>query len=166
MQEFSEARALIHAKAISDDLGPHPPSHSALQRGSLYLAAQLNQLAASPHARDDVTTMWAAHRASGGADVNLFAFDLATTYDNVTNLYFTISPTDPEKAARPALLLNSHYDSAIGVPGAADCAACVAVLLEAARAILHNPGYPIEVPLVILLNAAEESFVTVGTGDG
>lgn len=91
----------------------------------------------------------------------MFGVKTANTYENLTNIYFVISPADPEKAARPGLLLNAHYDSTFGAPGAADCASCVGVLLEAARAILHDPNFPVEVPLAMLWNGGEEAFVTV-----
>ena len=43
--------------------------------------------------------------------------------------------------------------------GASDCAACVAVALEAARVLVQNKARRLQAPLVVLLNGGEEAFL-------
>ena len=43
--------------------------------------------------------------------------------------------------------------------GASDCAACVAVALEAARVLVQDRARRLQAPLVVLLNGGEEAFL-------
>lgn len=70
----------------------------------------------------------------------------------VENIVATLPGEDREA---PVILLMSHYDSAVGSPGAADDAAGVASSLEAVRAILAD-GRPRPRDLVVLITDAEE----------
>ena len=56
-------------------------------------------------------------KASGGLSRNLFTFEMANTYVNLTNVVLYVEPKDEEAARKPALLLNAHFDSALGSPG-------------------------------------------------
>ncbi|KAH6555197.1 hypothetical protein KP509_1Z274600 [Ceratopteris richardii] len=58
----------------------------------------------------------------------------------------------------PAVLVNGHFDSAIGSPGAGDCASCVATMLEAVRLIIDSGWVPPR-PIIFLFNGAEELFM-------
>lgn len=50
--------------------------------------------------------------------------------------------------------------------GASDCASCVGVLLEVARATIADPRVSLAAPLVVLLNGGEETFLQVQTLSG
>jgi hypothetical protein len=63
---------------------------------------------------------------------------------------------DDKDQLKPALLVNTHFDSAIGAPGASDAGACVAVMLETLRAMRHHPAP--RSPVIFLFNGAEESL--------
>jgi hypothetical protein len=63
---------------------------------------------------------------------------------------------DDKDQLKPALLVNTHFDSAIGAPGASDAGACVAVMLETLRAMRHQPAP--RSPVIFLFNGAEESL--------
>lgn len=54
------------------------------------------------------------------------------------------------------LLMNSHYDSVPGSPGAGDDGSMVVVMLEVMRVISKSQG-PLEHPIVFLFNGAEEN---------
>ncbi|KAJ3291758.1 hypothetical protein HK104_005826 [Borealophlyctis nickersoniae] len=76
-------------------------------------------------------------------------------YSNVTNVVARLScgPTCNQNA----ILLNSHYDSTIVSPGAADDGAGVAVMLEMVR-ILSMRKRPLKNAVIFLWNGAEESL--------
>ncbi|MCO5554640.1 hypothetical protein L7F22_008173 [Adiantum nelumboides] len=70
---------------------------------------------------------------------------------------YRISPAVADEDA-PAVLVNGHFDSAIGSPGAGDCASCVATMLEAVRLIIDTDWVPPS-PIIFLFNGAEELFM-------
>lgn len=49
--------------------------------------------------------------------MGLLGLELANIYQNLTNIVLTITPKDCD--ATPAVLVNAHYDSAVGSPGQA-----------------------------------------------
>jgi Zn-dependent M28 family amino/carboxypeptidase len=61
------------------------------------------------------------------------------SYQNLTNVLFRISSSRPESKTL-AILLNSHLDSTLPSPGAADDALCVAMSLEIARNLIESTG--------------------------
>ncbi|XP_057949566.1 uncharacterized protein LOC131144739 isoform X2 [Malania oleifera] len=58
----------------------------------------------------------------------------------------------------PSVLLNGHFDSPLGSPGAGDCGSCVASMLEMARLIVDSKWVPPR-PIIFLFNGAEELFM-------
>ncbi|EMS58760.1 Endoplasmic reticulum metallopeptidase 1 [Triticum urartu] len=58
----------------------------------------------------------------------------------------------------PSLLVNGHFDSPLGSPGAADCGSCVASMLELSRLMLESGWVPPR-PVIFLFNGAEELFL-------
>nr|XP_043638114.1 endoplasmic reticulum metallopeptidase 1 isoform X2 [Erigeron canadensis] len=58
----------------------------------------------------------------------------------------------------PSILLNAHFDSPPGSPGASDCGSCVASIMELAR-ITVDSGWVPPKPLIFLFNGAEELFM-------
>ncbi|KPJ07504.1 Endoplasmic reticulum metallopeptidase 1 [Papilio machaon] len=123
----------------------------------------LRQVAAhaSPHNSLEIDV----HSASG-------AFPL-TFLDGMNNVYRDVQSvvarargrggetSSARRTARPtrtALLINCHYDTVPGSPGASDDGAGCAVALEALRALLAAPR-PLRHDLVLLLNGAEENIL-------
>lgn len=80
-------------------------------------------------------------------------------YQNVTNVVVRLSWQDStvasSKADDFAILVNAHYDSVPGSPGAADDGIGVACMLEALRILAHGPR--LRRPIIMLFNGAEES---------
>ncbi|KAL4192488.1 hypothetical protein AMTRI_Chr06g194510 [Amborella trichopoda] len=70
---------------------------------------------------------------------------------------FRISSAD-SKDSDPSVLVNGHFDSPLGSPGAGDCASCVASMLELARLIVESGWVPPR-PIIFLFNGAEEVFL-------
>ena len=54
--------------------------------------------------------------------------------------------------------------SAVLLAGAADCASCVATLLELARLVVQNPSIQLSGPLIFLLNGGEETAMQASHG--
>lgn len=52
---------------------------------------------------------------TGSVLMGLLGLELANIYQNLTNVVLTITPRGCE--ATPAVLVNAHYDSAVGSPG-------------------------------------------------
>ena len=62
------------------------------------------------------------------------------TYRGLSNIIVRVSNgTDASK--EHAVLVNSHLDSTLPSPGAADDALAVGVMLECMRVLLHTPGW-------------------------
>jgi len=54
-------------------------------------------------------------QVSGGVLMALLGLELANIYQNLTNIVLTITPKAYQTV--PAVLVNGHFDSAIGSPG-------------------------------------------------
>jgi len=54
-------------------------------------------------------------QVSGGVLMALLELELANIYQNLTNIVLTITPKAHQTV--PAVLVNGHFDSAIGSPG-------------------------------------------------
>jgi hypothetical protein len=94
-----------------------------------------------------------------------FLGGFTSVYRNVTNVVARLSwaeagkgeiPHDQSQPMNlPSILINAHYDSVPGSPGASDDGVGVAVMLELARVLASGP--PLQHPVVFLFNGAEES---------
>ncbi|KAL6983889.1 hypothetical protein U1Q18_017261 [Sarracenia purpurea var. burkii] len=78
-------------------------------------------------------------------------------YRNHINIIFRISSVD-SKDTDPSVLVNGHFDSPVGSPGAGDCGSCVASMLEIARLAVDSGWVPHR-PVIFLFNGAEELFM-------
>lgn len=65
---------------------------------------------------------------------------LYKTYVNLTNIVVRVSDGTPE-GKEHAVLVNSHLDSTLPSPGAADDALSVGVMLECIRVLVSSPGW-------------------------
>ncbi|KAL8550501.1 hypothetical protein ACS0TY_009068 [Phlomoides rotata] len=70
---------------------------------------------------------------------------------------FRISSIDSQDSD-PSVLLNGHFDTPPGSPGAGVCGSCVASLLELARLTVDSGWLPPR-PIIFLFNGAEELFM-------
>ncbi|XP_065367014.1 endoplasmic reticulum metallopeptidase 1 [Calliphora vicina] len=75
-------------------------------------------------------------------------------YQSIQNVVVKLSAKD--STSDNYLLINSHYDSVPGSPGAGDDGSMVAVMLEVMRVISKSEG-PLKHPIVFLFNGAEEN---------
>lgn len=65
---------------------------------------------------------------------------LYKTYRNLTNIVIRISDGTPE-GKEHALLVNSHLDSTLPSPGAADDAIAVGIMLDCIRVLVETPEW-------------------------
>lgn len=65
---------------------------------------------------------------------------LYKNYVNLSNIVIRVSD-GTEKGKEHAVLINSHLDSTLPSPGAADDALSVGVMLECARVLVNTPGW-------------------------
>ena len=107
-------------------------------KASDYLLDQLEQIQAlAEKTRDDLNVEVEVQTVSGSYHLDLFMTPVYLTYSGLDNLLLRITPDGVDKTAG-ALLVNAHFDTAIGSPGAADCASCTAIAIETARAIVAD----------------------------
>lgn len=133
---FSAVRAMADIRRIAR--APHPTGSAENRHVRDYLVRRLEDM---------------------GLEVRIQRADPVRSRDagwamgaNVENIVATLPGEDRDA---PVILLMSHYDSAVGSPGAADDAAGVASSLEAVRAILADDR-PRQRDLVVLITDAEE----------
>lgn len=132
--QFSADRASQEVAAIAR--APHPmgtAAHAAVER---YLVNQLKVLGLRPQ----IASMTATMPFSPGV---IWA-----------GLAQHIVARIPGTANTGAVLIAAHYDSVSTTPGAADCSACVATVLETVRALKAGP--PLKNDVIVLLADAEE----------
>lgn len=86
---------------------------------------------------------------------------MATSYHNVSNVVVKISPKNTNSESY--LLVNSHFDSEVGSPAAADAGVMIVVMLETLRVISISKK-ELKNPIVFLLNGAEESNLLAAHG--
>ena len=84
-------------------------------------------------------------------------------YKNVSNVIVRISWPEVEAQydhsldiVNQAILVNAHFDTVAGSPGASDDGLGVAIMLEVTRSIVN--GKALKKPIIMLFNGAEESI--------
>ncbi|KND02739.1 uncharacterized protein SPPG_01822 [Spizellomyces punctatus DAOM BR117] len=93
--------------------------------------------------------------ADGSHRFDLMGQAVLKTYSNITNILARLS-CGP-KCNENAILLNSHFDSTIVSPGAADDGVGVAVMLDLVR-VLSQTRKPLRNSVIFLWNGAEETL--------
>jgi peptidase M28-like protein len=132
--QFSADRAFPIVASVAK--APHPMGTTAHRSVETYLLGRLTALGLKPQ----ISSMTATARFSAGV---IWA-------GNARHIVVRI----PGTANTGALLLAAHYDSVPTTGGAADCAACVATVLETVRALKAGP--PLRNDVIVLLADAEE----------
>ncbi|XP_073847635.1 endoplasmic reticulum metallopeptidase 1-like [Musca autumnalis] len=79
---------------------------------------------------------------------------MATSYHNVSNVIVKLAPKTTKSESY--LLVNSHFDSEVGTPAAADAGVMIVVMLEVLR-VISSSEKELKNPIVFLFNGAEES---------
>ncbi|KAF0908818.1 hypothetical protein E2562_028641 [Oryza meyeriana var. granulata] len=153
--EFSEGRVLNHLRRLSVDIPGRQEGSPGLEAAAQYIKGQLEELAAraGPEYRIEVEETL----VSGSFSMIFLRHRVTLAYRNHKNIVMRISSNVSEDQD-VAFLVNGHFDSPLGSPGAADCGSCVASMLELSRLIVDSRWVPSQ-PVIFLFNGAEELFL-------
>ncbi|XP_020090574.1 endoplasmic reticulum metallopeptidase 1-like [Ananas comosus] len=154
-EAFSEARAIDHIRRLTVDIPGRQEGRPGLEEAARYIRAQLEGIAAraGPSYRVEVDETL----VSGSFSMMFLRHRVTLAYRNHKNVIIRISSNVSEDHD-PSVLVNGHFDSPLGSPGAGDCGSCVASMLELARLIVDSKWIPPR-PVIFLFNGAEELFL-------
>lgn len=153
--EFSEGRVLQHLRRLAVDIPGRQEGSPGLEAAAQYIKGQLEGLAA--HAGPQYRVEVEETLVSGSFSMMFLRHRVTLGYRNHKNIVMRISSNVSEED-EPSLLVNGHFDSPLGSPGASDCGSCVASMLELSRLILESGWVPPR-PVIFLFNGAEELFL-------
>ncbi|KAG1845888.1 hypothetical protein DFJ58DRAFT_664100 [Suillus subalutaceus] len=163
LPQLSEATILQYAKYLSEDIGFRTPGtreHALADAWMTEKAYQLKEecervITAQP-GRKLQCEVW-RQEGSGSHRFDMMAARLYKRYVNLSNIIIRLSDgTDQGKL--DAVLINSHLDSTLPSPGAADDALSVGVMIECVRVLVNTPGWEPKHAVIFLFNNAEESL--------
>jgi hypothetical protein len=165
---FSEGRALRLTTHLAQTIGHRQVATWGEEQAAQYLmqkGREVQQLAMQ-YRPDDLEVQVLRESVTGAVTMEVFGYEIANVFNNLTNVLVVMTPKDPIKAQNKAVLINGHYDSTLGTVGASDCASCVAVGMEIARTIASNTPdqIPVLSPLVFLFNGGEETLMQASYG--
>lgn len=103
------------------------------------------------------------HNVSGQFSMKLKS-DFLSVYRNLKNLVAKLDPVSKfEDATENSVLVNCHYDSVAGSPGAGDDASSCSLMLEVLRAFSQRRT-PLRHSIIFLFNSAEENMLQASHG--
>ncbi|KAJ7957577.1 Endoplasmic reticulum metallopeptidase 1 [Quillaja saponaria] len=155
LDRFSEARAFEHIRVLSKEIDGRQEGRPGLREAARYIKGELESIKerGGPNIRIEIEETV----VNGSFQMNFLGHSIALGYRNHTNIIMRIGSAD-SKDTDPSVLLNGHFDSPLGSPGAGDCGSCVASMLEVARLIVDSGWVPPR-PAIFLFNGAEELFM-------
>ncbi|CAI9093219.1 OLC1v1028664C2 [Oldenlandia corymbosa var. corymbosa] len=155
LDRFSEARAVQHVRVLSQDIGVRQEGSPGLRKAALYIKSQLELIKerAGPNVRIEIEET----EVNGTFSMVFLGHSISLAYRNHTNILMRISSVNSQEND-PSVLVNGHFDTAPGSPGAGDCGSCVASMLELARLCVDSAWVPHR-PVIFLFNGAEELFL-------
>ncbi|KAG8734211.1 hypothetical protein FRC10_011815 [Ceratobasidium sp. 414] len=159
----SEAQILAHVRALSEDIGFRTVGTKEHAEGEAWLLAQVEKLreqcveaVRSTSGRKLECEVW-RQQGSGTHRFDMMGKRVYKTYVDLSNIIVRVSDGTPE-GKRYAVLVNSHLDSTLPSPGAADDAVSVGVMLECIRVLTQTPTWQPVHSIIFLFNNAEESL--------
>ncbi|KAJ3545708.1 hypothetical protein NM688_g5597 [Phlebia brevispora] len=163
LPQISEAQILGYAKHLSEDIGyrtvgtrEHALGDAWMLEKAYELQAQCEEAVKASPKRKLQCEVW-RQAGNGSHRFDIMAKRLYKNYVNLSNIVIRVSDgTDEGK--EHAVLVNSHLDSTLPSPGAADDALSVGVMLECARVLVNTPDWQPSNAIIFLFNNAEESL--------
>ncbi|CAD5163629.1 unnamed protein product [Musa acuminata subsp. malaccensis] len=152
---FSEARVVEHIRQLTVEIDGRQEGHPGLEEAAKYIRKELETIAsrAGPDYRIEVEESL----VNGTFNMLFLRHSISLGYRNHKNVVMRIS-SKLSNDRDPSILVNGHFDSPLGSPGAGDCGSCVASMLELARLIVDSGWIPPQ-PIIFLFNGAEELFL-------
>jgi len=155
ISEFVEEKARKHLETITS-FGPRPTGSYANEVQAVnYIVGALQKIKDS--ATEDVIIEIDIQKASGSFRLD-FLEGFTSVYRNVTNILVRITP----KSSYPpknTVLVNGHFDTVPGSPGASDDAVSCAVMLEIIRCLAQARTFDFVHGVVFSFNGAEENIL-------
>ncbi|KAI0684198.1 hypothetical protein BC835DRAFT_1523949 [Cytidiella melzeri] len=163
LPQISEAQILSYAKTLSEDIGyrtvgtrEHALGDAWMLNQAQDLQRQCQEVVKAHLTRRLECEVW-RQEGSGSHRFDMMGKRLYKTYVNLSNIIVRVSDgTDEGK--EHALLVNSHLDSTLPSPGAADDALSVGVMIDCIRVLVNTPSWEPRHAIVFLFNNAEESL--------
>ncbi|KAJ7083760.1 hypothetical protein C8R44DRAFT_53144 [Mycena epipterygia] len=162
LPQISEARILGFAKYLSEEIGYRTVGTYEHALADIWMVEQAEEAkrncerVVKESGRKLECEVW-RQQGSGTHRFDMMSKRLYKSYQNLTNIVVRIS--DGTAAGKEhALLLNSHLDSTLPSPGAADDAISVGIMLDCIRVLVDTPGWSPAHAVVFLFNHAEESL--------
>ncbi|XP_059633546.1 uncharacterized protein LOC132276224 [Cornus florida] len=160
LDRFSEARAIEHVRVLSSEIDGRQEGRRGLKDAAEYIKTQLEMI--KERAGSNVRIEIEETTVNGTFNMLFLGHSLSFAYRNHTNIVMRISSVDSQDTD-PSVLVNGHFDSPLGSPGAGDCGSCVASMLEIAR-LTVDLGWTPPRPIIFLFNGAEELFMLASHG--
>ncbi|XWS34580.1 hypothetical protein CRYUN_Cryun21dG0050400 [Craigia yunnanensis] len=158
LDRFSEARAIEHVRVLSHEIDGRQVrqrGRPGLREAAWYIKAQLERV--KERAGSNIRIEVEENVVDGSFNMMFLGRSISLGYINHTNILMRISSIDSQDTD-PSVLMNAHFDSPLGSPGAGDCGSCVASMLEIARLTIDSGWVPPR-PIILLFNGAEEVFL-------
>ncbi|XP_022733852.1 endoplasmic reticulum metallopeptidase 1-like isoform X2 [Durio zibethinus] len=155
LDRFSEARAIEHVRVLSHEIDGRQEGRPGLREAAQYIKARLERV--KDRAGSNIRVEIEENVVGGSFNMMFLGHSISLSYRNHTNILMRISSIDSQDTD-PSVLMNAHFDSPLGSPGAGDCGSCVATVLEIARLTIDSGWVPPR-PIILLFNGAEEVFM-------
>ncbi|XP_044490558.1 endoplasmic reticulum metallopeptidase 1 [Mangifera indica] len=155
LDRFSEARAIQHVRVLSEEIDGRQEGRPGLGKAAVYIKTQLEIIKERAGSKLRIEVEETA--VNGSFNMLFLGHSISLGYRNHTNIIMRISSADSAEN-EPSVLINGHFDSPLGSPGAGDCGSCVGSMLELARLTVDSGWIPSR-PVIFLFNGAEELFM-------
>ncbi|KAK7456416.1 hypothetical protein VKT23_010664 [Stygiomarasmius scandens] len=162
LPQISEARILGVSKHLSEDIGFRTPGTYEHALGDKWMYEQVEEFKKkcdemiAESGRKLECEIW-RQEGSGSHRFDMMGSRLYKNYVDLSNIVVRVSDGTAE-GKQHAVLVNSHLDSTLPTPGAADDALAVGIMMECMRVLVETPGWSPRHAIVFLFNNAEESL--------
>lgn len=156
---YSTANARRHLEAIAGLGVRHVGSNTNEVLAKNLLLEKIAEIRAK--ALPDIQIEVSVQQPSGGYFLD-FLGGMTHIYHNVTNVVVRLSGRG---SSEHAVMVNAHFDSALGAPAASDDAVSCATMLEVLRCLSSPPSPPpLKHAVIFLFNGAEETVLQASHG--